>query len=67
LDDLAGIQPSSSFKDGDAIRALMRSKVQKVEIILKSISRAGIIPAVMRGCLRSGIFSNVYMAIFYAF
>jgi hypothetical protein len=57
-DDLAAIQPSLAlFKDGDAIRSLLKSTVQKVETILKNISKAGIILAVMRVYLRSRIIS----------
>jgi hypothetical protein len=57
-DELAAIQPSlASFKDGDAIRSLVKSTVQKVETILKIISKAGIILAVMRGYSRSRIVS----------
>jgi len=41
-EDLAGIQPSlASFKDGEAIRSLVRSTVQKVETILKDHQQSG--------------------------
>jgi hypothetical protein len=41
-EDLGAIQPHlATFKDGDAIRALVRSTVQKVETILKNHKQSG--------------------------
>ncbi len=41
-EDLGAIQPHlATFKDGDAIRALVRSTVQKVETILKNHKHSG--------------------------
>jgi hypothetical protein len=41
-DDLSGIQPhSATFKDGDAIRALVRSTMQKVQTVLKNHKQSG--------------------------
>jgi hypothetical protein len=41
-EDLGGIQPQlATFKDGDAIQALIKSTVQKVETILKNHQQSG--------------------------
>ncbi len=41
-EDLGGIQPHvATFKDGDAICALVKSTVQKVETILKNHQQIG--------------------------
>jgi len=41
-EDLAGIQPHLAiFKDGDAIRSLVKTTVQKVEMILKNHQQSG--------------------------
>ena len=73
-DDLAGIQPHlATFKDGDAIRSLVKSTVQKVETVLKNHQQSGHHSSgderllEIRNSLIPPRGKNVDMGIFYAF